>query len=166
MPIDVASRLRRDVTCGHHHTFKSVFARAPRDIDHELTPDDRIVVSERNAWNFVPQSQRNHLFRARADASRGVKLCLADAPVLAKTTSQVATRRTKAQDRGSRKKMVEGLLFYRINRETARIPIPERVEFSPEIFADVAKPGLPVADPTIARAQSAEDSPVVLGSPP
>src|SRR5215510_13973334 len=84
--IDIASRLGRDVACGHHHAFKSVFARAPRDIDHELTPDDRIVVGKGNAWNLVPQSQRNHLFGTCADASRGVKLCLANAPVLAKTT--------------------------------------------------------------------------------
>ena len=86
---------------------------------------------------------------------RFVKLRLADAPVLAKATAEIATGGAKAQHPGPGQKMIQRLFFDGIDSKTGGCAVAERIEFASDILADVAETGLAVAQTTEARTQSA-----------
>src|SRR5262249_57516632 len=97
---------------------------------------------------------------------RFVELRLADAPVLTKAATEIATRSTKAQHAGSGQKMIQGLFFDGIDREPGGCAVAEGIEPAADVLTDVAETGLVFAQATEARTQGAQPLPALLRLPP
>src|SRR5438094_7892154 len=95
-----------------------------------------------------------------------IEFGLADAPILAEAAAKIAPRRAEAQDSSAGKKMVQGLLLDRINREDGRSSITKRIKLASDILADITEACLPIAHTPEAWAERAEDAPVVSGPRP
>ena len=95
-----------------------------------------------------------------------IEFGLADAPILTEAAAEIAPRRAEAQDSSAGKKMVQGLLLDRINREAGRSSITKRIKLASDILADITEACLPIAHTAKARAERAKDPPVFFGPPP
>src|SRR5215510_3416441 len=140
--INLRPCLRRDVTRGDHDALQTLFPSKTGNINNKFPPDHRIIISKRNTRNLVLHCQLHDFFWAGTETMRFVELGLADTPVLTKATAEIATRGAKAQDAGSRQKMIQGLFFNRIDSEPGGCAVAEGIEFPADILADVAETGL------------------------
>jgi hypothetical protein len=81
-------------------------------------------------------------------------------PVLAELAVDVAACRGERQGGGAGQKVEEGLLFDRVDVETADFSVDQRVIGPADILADAAVAPLFVAEPALPRAEAALDLPV------
>src|SRR5437867_13408051 len=88
-----------------------------------------------------------------------IEFGLADAPILAEAAAKIAPRRAEAQDSSAGKKMVQGLLLDRINREAGRSSITRRIKLASDILADITEACLSIAHTAKAGAERAKDQP-------
>src|SRR5262245_6214802 len=158
--------LRRDVARGDHDALQTLFSSKTGNINNKFPPDHRIVISKRNTRNLVLHCQLHDFFWAGTQTMRFVELRLADAPVLTKAATEIATRSTKAQHTGPGQKMIQGLFFDGIDREPGGCAVAEGIEFAADVLADVAETGLVFAQATEAWTEGAENLPVVFCLPP
>ena len=86
---------------------------------------------------------------------RFIKLCLADAPVLAKAAAEIAAGGAKAKHTGPGQEMIQRLFFDGIDGEAGRCAVAERIESATDVLTDVAETSLTVPQATEARTQGA-----------
>src|SRR5439155_12888343 len=113
------ARIIGDITRGNGYRFDSVFVTRIGDINRVLSENYRIVVSERDratAESF--RFQRDPLWR-RGIGELVPLARFGDVPVLAKATTEIASRGAKREHTRSRQKMVQRFFLNRIDTKSA-----------------------------------------------
>ena len=104
--VEFGPRIRSEVARGHGNSRDAELAACIGGVDGVFGEDDGVVVGERD--RPAPQAQRGpgDLFR-RSSVRQAVPLArLADVPVLAKTTAEIAPGSAKRQHAGARQEMI------------------------------------------------------------
>jgi hypothetical protein len=158
---ELASRLVADVAGGDGHRADAEGMARARGLDRVLHEDDRVVVGERDAaaaqlLRRPCDDLRRRLIREGVDLAR-----LADVPVLAEPTAQVAAGGTEGEDRGPGQEMVQRLLLDGVDAEAARTAEGREHDLFTLAGPDEAQAALSVRQLTPARAHVALELAVV-----
>ena len=153
-------RLGADVAGGDRDRHEPSSVGCVGAVDGVLHEGDRVVVGEGDAAAAEPPRRLSDRLR-RGSVDESVDLAgLADVPVLAEPTGEVAARRAEGEDRAPGQEVVERLLLDRVDAEAARPAVGG--EHDPVVPAspDEAEAALPLTQPAGARAEVTLDSPV------
>ena len=112
-----------NITCRHGNRFDANLMAGLRNINGVLQKNNRIVVCERNTAATILFSRASNRLRAGFVLKFIKSARFADILVLAKLTHQITISGAERKNRRSWQKMIQRLLFYRINTETTRSPI-------------------------------------------
>ena len=121
--IELGARLRTDIAGGDRNILDAQRAAGDRRVDRIFVKDCGIVVGVGDARTFEPLRGARNIFRAGALCKHVKFARLADVPILAKFTPEVAAARSERQRRSSRQEMIESLLLYGIDAKAARTAI-------------------------------------------
>ena len=164
--VELGARLGGDVAGGDQHRAHAARARLLGDVDGELGPDDRIVVGHRHRRAALRDGEVDHLGGRDLGRRDVVEPRLGDVPVLAELAAEVAAGGAEREDLRAGEKVVERLLLDGIDGEAGGAAVAERDQLAAFVLADEAEAGLPVAEPTVARAERAEELAARLLVPP
>jgi hypothetical protein len=117
------ARLGMDIAGSHGNRMDATFVAGTGSVDGILGKNHRIVVGKCNTCTVRRLCSQCDGLRAGLIHQAIHILRLADIPVLAEFTGQVAPRRTKGKHRGTWIIMIERFLLDRIDTETGRTPV-------------------------------------------
>ncbi len=164
-PVELFPRLLQHVARGHRHRADTECPARLRGVHGVLVEDHRIVVGEGHRSAPQPPGRARDVFRLRAVHERVHLAGLADVPVLAEATRQVAPRRAKGEHGSAREEVVQRFLLDGVHAEPAGAPVGGDDHFAPPGGAHETEPPLPVSQLARAGADVALHAAVVEAVP-
>jgi len=157
--------LRCDVAGGDGDRLDAPLAAGLRGVDGVLGPDHRVVVGEGDALAAVVQGRLGDGPGHRQGAEALDLARLGDVPVLAELAAEVAAGGAEGQHAGAGVEVVERLLLDRVDAEAGAPAVGRQHHLAAEVLADEAEAAVAGLEVALARAEVADDPPV-LRMPP
>ena len=157
---------RADVSSRDSNRMNSQLPTFASRVDGVFSPDDWIVVSKSNAATTSFECCCGDAFRHGHFAQSLNFSRFRDVPVLTELTSQIAACGSERQDRGAGEKVIEWLLFDRVDTEPCTATVSCQLHLTINILADKAEPSIAGLQVTISGAEVAGNSSVGCLVPP
>src|SRR5438093_5175796 len=160
VPLNLATRVFGDISCGHCDRSDPLLAARLRHIDRVLGENHRIIVSKRNRPAPEPLRRERDLLWRRGIGELVPLARFGDVPVLAKPAAKIAPRGAEREHACSRQKMIQRFLFNGIDTKSAAPAISRQNHSIARTLPNETEPTLTIIKFAKSRTKPALNAPI------